>query len=284
MKNTKTILFLLYLLFNTSVWGQQYCDEADELFKQGKYTEAKDKYELCRAHDKANETIVSLQIRKANDCIDLQKYGENYIRKEKWKSAFVYFDKIIGINPNDQKAKNRLTLCIEKGDIPNVRIETVYVTDTIIKTEKEVTFVRDTTFVIVRDTTIVQQPVDNTLNFLPFGIHQFKNKQTGKGYFFAGTQGVLLGSGIGYCLSAKSNLKKHKDPKYEDWERDGFYNKYESRKNTSKWLFIGALAMIGWNYCDNFNWFRKNNIETGFVPILDWQGRPQMAMTLKVGF
>ena len=286
MKNTKIILFLLCVLSSISVWGQgQYCDEADELFKQGKYYEARNKYILCWKYDStANETIILLQKKKAEDCDTWQKQGENYINQKKWKNAFGYFDKIVGINPDDKKAINRLSLCIEKGDIPNVEIVTVYKTDTIIKTEKEIVVVRDTTFIVVRDTTIIVPTTNNTLNFLPFGVHQFANKQTGKGILFAGTQAGLLGTSIGYRISANNNFNKHKNDKYEQWERDRFYGKYENHLRKSGWFLAGAAVMIGLNYCDNFNWFRKNNLAVVPAPIFDLQGKPQMAMTLNVKF
>ncbi|MDR3235135.1 MAG: hypothetical protein LBT48_00200 [Prevotellaceae bacterium] len=120
-------------------------------------------------------------------------------------------------------------------------------------------------------------------NSLPL-IHQFATKQTGKGIVFSRMEAVLLGTGIGYCISAQNNLKKHKDPKYEQWERNNFYEKYENQLSTSGWWFAGAGAMILLIYCDNFNWFRKNNIELVSTPLFDWQGKPQMAMTVNIKF
>jgi hypothetical protein len=122
-------------------------------------------------------------------------------------------------------------------------------------------------------------------NYLPFGIYQFRTqKDIGKGILFSVTEAGLLGTGIGYCISAQRNLRKHKDPKYEDWERDRFYDKYESQRGKSKWWFAGAALMIGLNYCDNFNWFRKNNIKPASILTFDWQGKPQMTMALSIKF
>ena len=285
MKNTKILLSLFCLKFTMAVWGQ-YCNEADELFKLGRYSEAKNKYELCLRYDKTNETVILLQIKKADECDVWQKQGENYIIQKKWKNAFIYFDKIVGANPYDKKAKNRLDLCIEKGDIPNVKVETVYKTDTIIKTKTETVFIRDTIFIVMRDTTtiLLPPPINNTLNLLPFGIHQFATKQPGKGIFFAGTQVGLLGTSLGYYISAQNNLKKNKSPEYEDWERDRFYDKYEYQRNLPYYFLAGAGVSILLNYFDNFNWFRKNNIALGTIPTFDWKGKPQIAMSVNIKF
>jgi hypothetical protein len=122
--------------------------------------------------------------------------------------------------------------------------------------------------------------------YFPFGIHQFTDnkKNTGLGYVFAIAETALLGTGIGYCISAQNNLSKHKDFKYEDYERDSFYNKYINKRCTSVWLFAGAGAAIALNYFDNFNWFRKNNIKFTPAPTLGWHGKPQMSMTVNVKF
>lgn len=131
---------------------------------------------------------------------------------------------------------------------------------------------------------IIQIQKNTKYTALPFGIHQFATKQTGKGIIFVGTQIGLLGTSIGYGISANNNFSKHKNNKYEKWERDRFYEKYENHLNNSGWFLAGAVVMIGLNYCDNFNWFRKNNIGLAAIPTFDWQGKPQMAMIFNVKF
>ena len=130
---------------------------------------------------------------------------------------------------------------------------------------------------------IIQIQNSTRYRYLPV-VHQIVTKQTGKAIFFATTEIGLLGTGIGYRISACNDLKKHKDPKYADWERDKFYDKYESQLKSSGWFFAGAGLMIVLNYCDNFNWFRKNNITLVAIPTFDWQGKPQMEMTVNVKF
>jgi len=102
--------------------------------------------------------------------------------------------------------------------------------------------------------------INNNFKFLPLGIHQFATKQTGKGILFAGTQAGLLGIGLGYYSSAKSNLEKHKSSEYEKWERDRFYDKYQNQRNLSRYFLAGAGVSILLNYFDNFNWFRKMEV------------------------
>jgi hypothetical protein len=125
-------------------------------------------------------------------------------------------------------------------------------------------------------------------NYLPLGVHQFSAKQTGKGILFLVTEAGLIGTGIGYCISSKANLKKHKDTKYEYWERDRFYDKYKRQLKTSGWLFASAGLMTILNYCDNFNWFRKNtkDISVSIVPasVFNLLYQPQMAITLHITF
>ena len=130
---------------------------------------------------------------------------------------------------------------------------------------------------------IIQIQNSTRFRYLPV-VHQVVTKQTGKAIFFATTEIGLLGTGIGYCVSAHNNLNKHKDNRYDQWERDRFYDKYENRLCTSGWLFAGAGLMVALNYCDNFNWFRKNNIKLASVPMFDWQGNPQMTMVVNVKF
>jgi len=119
---------------------------------------------------------------------------------------------------------------------------------------------------------------------LPFGVYQFHTKRPDKGILFAGTQVGLLGTSIGYCISAKQNFNKHKNSMI-GWERNRYFNKYEIHRRNSQWCLAGAALMIGLNYFDNFNWFRKdNNKKLAAVPTFDWQGKPQIAMTFSVNF
>ena len=119
---------------------------------------------------------------------------------------------------------------------------------------------------------------------MPFGIHQFMNKQPGKGILFLVTETGLLGAGSGYCISAYRDLNKHKNDVYDHWERDRFYGKYKNRLRMSGWLFAGAATVAVLNYCDNFNWFRKSSV--AFVPatVFNWQGQLQLAMTVSTNF
>lgn len=126
-------------------------------------------------------------------------------------------------------------------------------------------------------------------NYLPFGVHQFKNKQTGKGILFSVTEIGLLGTSLGYHFSSGRNFNKHRDDKYDQWERDRFYSKYKSQQRTSRWLLGGALVVIGLNYCDNFDWFRHKindnaSVKINPVPMFEIQGKPQMALAVNINF
>lgn len=55
---------------------------------------------------------------------------------------------------------------------------------------------------------------DKKYNYLPFGIHQFKNKQIGKGILFAGTELGLLRTSMIYHINSRKNFDKHKNDKY----------------------------------------------------------------------
>lgn len=124
----------------------------------------------------------------------------------------------------------------------------------------------------------------NSYNYLPFGVNQFVNNETGKGILFAGVEAGLLGAGIGYRISSKHNLEKHKDNSYDPWERDRFYDKYKSQRRTAGWYFAGTAVAIGLNYCDNFMWFRKNNIRTAAIPTVDMHGNLQTTFALSMKF
>ncbi len=285
MKNIKIVFLLLWLLSSISVQGQ-YCNDANDLFKQGKYSEAIKKYNSCLEYEDVDQTTILSQIQNANNCITLQKEGENYIAQKKWKTAFEYFNKIVGINPNDTKAKNTLNLCIEKGDIPNVRVETIYKTDTIVKTEKEIVFVRDTTFIVMRDTTTIVQPtpINTTFNFLPLGVHQYANKRYGKGVLFTVTQiGLPVLGGFLVCKTKDTYNTLQNEP-YQSAKR------HNSLKNGYRWQLVGTIAcftgmaaMIVWNYCDNFKTFGRNQ-KTILIPtaILDERGKLQMGISLNI--
>ncbi|MDR0558674.1 MAG: hypothetical protein LBG92_00750 [Prevotellaceae bacterium] len=175
------------------------------------------------------------------------------------------------------------TKAIKYEIIEKTKYDTVYIDNVIYKIDTL------TIVTIYTDTIYIQQPINYKFNYIPFGVHQFTKKQTGKGIFFAATEGIPLVVGIAYYISAQHNLSKHKDPKYEDWERDRFYDKYEHKLKTSYWWFAGTGLMIALNYCDNFNWFRHriNDSTSATIipsPMVDWQGKPQMAMTLSIKF
>ena len=121
MKNTIIIISLLCFLFNVSIWGQS-CNEADELFNNGRYSESINKYNLCLLGEETSqafETFILFQIRKAKDCITLHQISEKYIEQKEWNKAKDYLKSIVGINPNDINANNSLKLCIEKTDNSN---------------------------------------------------------------------------------------------------------------------------------------------------------------------
>ena len=121
-------------------------------------------------------------------------------------------------------------------------------------------------------------------NYLPFGVHQFATKQTGKGILFAGTQVGLSLGGI-YLLNGYQKT-------YDTYSNEPYQSevRHNNLRNCYRWQFAGAMTCFAGatislilNYCDNF---KKHNENVSFAPIVmpDWQGKPQMAMNLSINF
>lgn len=290
MKNIKYILTICLLsIYGNSSFGQ-LCKEGDSLFKQGRYKESVTKYRYCLEQENADKTATNLKIEKAEKCLDAWTKANKH--QNDCEMAIEYYRVILNNNPQDKNVEQKIIKCQEKGELANVKIitetevDTVYITDTIKNKETIVEHQTDTIYKIE-----IRQPEPNKkYQYLPFGIHQFcDQKDIGKGLPFSVTEAVCLGVGIGYYISAQNNLRKHNDPKYEESERDRFYDKYEKQLCTQWYWYGGAVVAIALNYCDNFNWFRKNinkntSVELIPAPSFDYQGNPQMAMSLSIKF
>jgi len=122
-------------------------------------------------------------------------------------------------------------------------------------------------------------------SYIPFGAHQFANKQVGKGIFFAGTQAGLLVSGSILADKARKTYNTLETEQYQsDSRRKSLEKSYGWQLAGTITCFAGAAASIIWNYCDNFKTERNKNFSFAPTVMLDWEGKPQMGMNLSIKF
>jgi hypothetical protein len=270
------------------------------------------------------KTIINKKIAEIKECKKTQEATEFLYKRKAYTGALLLYAKLLEKSPESDHLRKRIFDCSKHVDNNNdsteikLSLEIINLIESLVKDgnyhdkqQKEMLQLildelrqmfnsiialgntQDNNFQMLKNAfdsleqkinNILVQPPNSGYNYLPFGIHQFANKQIGKGLLFSGMEIGLLGTGIGYSISAYSNLKKHKSNEYEQLERDGFYSKYENQRKTSFWLYGAAGVAIFLNYCDNFHWFRKNNIELVSIPTFDYQGRLQMTMNLSIKF
>ena len=121
--------------------------------------------------------------------------------------------------------------------------------------------------------------------YLPFGIHQFCNRQTGAGILFATTQ-------IGGLAWGLISLPNFNDAVYtrnhEPHQNDARRRELNRQVNRQRWNVIGgfgvAAASIGVNYWLNFKPTRNSNVAVSPTFLLNEQGNPQTAMTIQLQF
>jgi len=122
-------------------------------------------------------------------------------------------------------------------------------------------------------------------SYIPFGAHQFANKQVGKGILFAGTQAGLLVSGSILADKARKTYNTLETEQYQsDSRRKSLEKSYGWQLAGTITCFAGAVASIIWNYCDNFKTERNKNVSFAPTVMLDWEGKPQMGMNLSIKF
>ncbi|MDH6355869.1 hypothetical protein M2132_002219, partial [Dysgonomonas sp. PH5-45] len=127
----------------------------------------------------------------------------------------------------------------------------------------------------------IPNTINNNFNFLPLGVHQFVNKRYGKGMLFAGTQ---IGGGVGTYFLAKGAINANDKLRHEQYQSAA---RERELKNSRNWQIAGAaicslgtVAMLWWNYCDNFD----KNFALKPIAMLDEYGKPQMGLSLSFNF
>ena len=121
--------------------------------------------------------------------------------------------------------------------------------------------------------------------YLPFGIHQFCNNQTGAGILFATTQ---IG-GLAWGFISLPNLEDAIYTRnHEPHQNDARRRELNRQVNRQRWNVIGgfgvAAASIGVNYWVNFRPTRNSNVTVAPAFTLNEKGNPQTAMTIQLQF
>jgi tetratricopeptide (TPR) repeat protein len=309
----KITLFITILLLSFNAIGQSATHDltkAKKAYQVGKYDEA---LIFCNAVlKKESDNIEAIKLKDSiKQCQSLTQKIDSLINKENCEEAEKEYEKLLKINQNAIKQKAKIGDCKKQKKIlghekinqpkeqPS-KTENNINTHTTIDDHSKIITQSENGIIVEGDLHIHPSPLNHSVvatdsgvkktiqdnyAYLPFGIKQFTDKQTGKGILFASTEPGLLMSGA--ILISKANRTYKEYLKKEGIERNMRKKDYDRQFNWSMGCFAVAGAMFLLNYCDNFNWFRHSN-DTGFkmtpAPTFDWQGKPQISMTVNINF
>jgi TPR repeat protein len=109
------IIFLCLFFFCCSLatQAQEYCDKAQQAFRQGDYSAAEKNYRNCRT---ANNINVDSEIARARECKSLKQEADSYFDAGDYQNALRQYNALLSKNPADPTAKSRKAICRTKLD------------------------------------------------------------------------------------------------------------------------------------------------------------------------
>lgn len=109
MKSLKLLLFILLICVSPVTKADDYSSylrAAQEHYSQGYYISALDIYEMYVESSGKSDVKLKENIDK---CLKYSEVASQYVEKKDFKSAKVYYEKIVSINPSDELSKENIT-------------------------------------------------------------------------------------------------------------------------------------------------------------------------------